>query len=575
MNLLLLHSEDDVQLSWARRWDLIVDLGKAPKSFYDDWSRKLGCPMSSIFELAVEVEDLVAWRDLMRVGLGRVVDRFGIDWWDVISLLLQPEMQDLRLVQRLASRIGTCDSLTVTQRSLLAEALRLQLQCPLKVLQAALQRRLLRSATRYRRAAANLSFHQLRQVVYDKYDAQYAWRRKFAATAERSSEPVVLLPSAYSNVTRTAFRYAEILPKQQFLLVLARETGAISPVPPNVQVAPLAAFAGLRADPEELRQLESRWDDLQTSLRSHPEFALSTQLGVLNDGKRWLRWGVGVRDAWNAVFDRRVIIGCLSADDSNPYSRIPLLLAAQRQLPAVACHHGALDGIMAFKNPAYSTYLVKGEMEHDYLARACQVDASRLRIGAPSAPPPNHSLWSDQAPWIVFFTEPYETDLWRVPAIYREVVPRLCAAARQVDKKVVMKLHPFESPRQRQRMLNQLLSKDDRRLVSITAAPLSPEILKSTWCAVTVESTTAFECATVGIPAFLCGWLRHAYVGYALQYARFGVARMLDRPDDLLKIPGMLTSAIPPAGLRDRLVQAIPPAELAEILCRPPAATLR
>lgn len=536
---------------------------------------KPGCPIFSIFDLAVEVEDLLAWRDPLRLGSGHVVDRFGIDWWDVIGLLLQPAMQDLRLARRLAHKIGTCEKLTVSRPSPVADALRLKLRCPLRVLPTGIQRRFARAVRHYGGAATNLSFRQLRQVVYDKYDAQYVWRRKFAVAGPRSSEPAVLIPSAYSNVTRTAFRYAEMLPNQQFLLVLARETGGISPVPRNVRTETLAAFAGPRSDGEELRQLESHWDRLQSSLRSHPEFELCTQLGVFDNGKRWLRWGVAIRDAWHEVFERRALVGCLSADDSNPYSRIPLLLARQRRLPAIACHHGALDGIMAFKNPVFSTYLVKGEMEQDYVSRVCKVDAARLRIGAPSAPPQNRLLWSDQAPWIVFFTEPYETDLWRTQAIFREVVPRLCAAARQAEKKVVMKVHPFESARQRQRLLNQVLSKDDRQLVTIVGAPLSKQILENTWCAVTVESTTAFECATAGIPAFLCGWLRHAYVGYAPQYARFGVARMLHCPDDLSGIPGMVMSEVPSADLRDRLLRAIRPDELAEILCSPQPGALR
>jgi hypothetical protein len=124
-------------------------------------------------------------------------------------------------------------------------------------------------------------------------------------------------------------------------------------------------------------------------------------------------------------------------------------------------------------------------------------------------------------------------------------------------------------------MLNRVLSKDEQQQVSIVAAPLSNEILQNTWCAVTVESTTAFECATVGIPAFLCGWLRHAYVGYAPQYARFGVAQMLECPDDLLNIPSRLMTAIPPTSLRDRLVRAIAPEQLAEILCGSQPDTLR
>ena len=576
MRVLLLHPEDDFQ-RWCthRRWDLIVDLGRAPKSFYDEWSRRLSCPISSIFDLALEVEDLLVWRDLLSQGMGQVVDRFGIDWWDVIGLLLQPRMQDLRLAQRLADKTGKCKQLAVTRPSLVGEALHLRLDCPLKVLAGGVQTRLARCVGRYGRAAANLSFRELRQVVYDKYDARHVWRRKFAAAATRSSKSVVLIPSAYSNVTRTAFRYAEVLPEQQFLLVLARGTGEVSPVPENVQTESLTAFALPRSDTKELRQLESGWDDLRSSLQTHPEFELSARLGVLSDGKKRLRWGLAVRDAWHEVFDRRAILGCLSADDSNPYSRIPLLLACQRNVPAIACHHGALDGMMAIKRPAYSTYLTKGEMEKDYLEHLCRVEASRLRIAAPAAPLQSDSLWRGSAPWIVFFSEPYETDLWRAEAIYREVLPRLCGAARHAGKNVVMKLHPFESARQRQRMLNRVLKKDDQQLVRILSAPLSREILDNTWCAVTVESTTAFECAIAGIPAFLCGWLRHAYVGYASQFARFGVARMLDGPDELLNIPALVEASVPPASLRERLVHAISPEELAEILCGAPTGTLR
>ena len=230
---------------------------------------------------------------------------------------------------------------------------------------------------------------------------------------------------------------------------------------------------------------------------------------------------------------------------------------------------------MAFKQPAFSNYLVKGEMEHDYLTRVCRVDERLLRMGAPGGGAAAHSLWSERAPFVVFFSEPYETDGWRVEAIYRELMPRLCASARRAGKRVLVKLHPFESKRQRQRLVNQSLQEEDRGLVTVTDAPLSQQILQETWCAVTAESTTAFECAAVGIPVFLCGWLRHPYYGYAPQYARFGVGQMLESPEDLLKIPEMLTSAIPPGGLRERLIQAIHPDQFEEILCRPASATLR
>ena len=173
------------------------------------------------------------------------------------------------------------------------------------------------------------------------------------------------------------------------------------------------------------------------------------------------------------------------------------------------------------------------------------------------------------------FTEPYETDSWRTEAIYKEVLPRLCAVARRAGKAVKIKLHPFESVSQRKRMLNRTLAEGDKQLVTVSGAPLSLEILQNTWCAVTVESTTAFECATAGIPAFLCGWLRHAYSGYASQFARFRAARMLQLPEDLLQLPEMLHDAIPGAGVAEGLVSAISSEQLSEILCNTAAQGLR
>jgi hypothetical protein len=579
MGVLLLHPDDDFHGSWTRQhWDSVIDLGRAPRSYYDEQSAALGCPVFSIFDLAVEVEDLQVWRPLLESAMGRVVDRFGIDWWDVISLMLQPELQDVRLALRLAEKLSGCRTLTVSRPSLMAEALRLRLGIPLRVLHGGLRKRLMRGVARRSSAVTNLSFEQLRQVVYDKYDPHYRWRRKVSAvhSLKAESEPVVLLPSAYLNVTRTAFRYARILPEQKFLLVLARESGAVSPAPTNVQTVHLSGFAAKDCDQDELKNLEGRWEQMGQSLREEPAFRSPLYFEILKKGPRWLRWGMAVRDAWLRVFNTYPVAGCLSGDDSNPYTRIPLLLAEQRGVPAVAYHHGALDCRMAYKNPRFSNYLAKGEMERDYLERVCGVDASRVRVGATSLQGrENPSVWSESAPWITFFTEPYETDSWRAEAIYREVVPRLCAAARRAGKTVVLKLHPFESARQRRSLVKRVLSEDDRRLVSMTDAPLSREILQKTWCAVTVESTVAFECASAGIPAFLCGWLRHAYAGYAPQYVRFGVARMLEHPDDLLGIPDMVCAFRPSPDTARRLVQPISPEALSEVLCQPRASGLR
>ncbi len=536
MPTLLLHSADDFNASWTRqRWDRVIDLGRAPQSFYEQQSAALGCPMSSIFDLAVEVEDLLAWRQRFALGMGSVVDRFGIDWWDVISPQLQPELQDVQLALRLAGELKDSRALVASRPSLTAEILRLELGIPAKILRPEGSQGIAGGVIRLGIAAADLGWVQLRQVLFDKYDPHYLWRRKLAHTdaplSTGKSEPIVLLPSAYSNVTRTALGYARVLPGQKFLLVLARESAAVSPVPANVATASLAGFAASDYDPAELQRLCGAWQEMEQSLQNVPVFRLASQAGIFKKIARRLRWGIAVRDAWIRVFETRTIAACLSADDSNPYTRIPLLLAAQRGLAAVPCHHGALDFGMAFKRLRSSTYLAKGDMESDYLQRACGVDGGSIRLGVPaSLTRESIAPRREQAPWLTFFTEPYEVSGWRAEAIYREVLPRLCAVARRSGKSVVIKLHPFESAPQRRRLVSQTLSEGDRKIVSVMKTPLSEEILQKTWCAVTVESTVACECARAGIPSFLCGWLRHAYAGYAAQFVRFGVGTMLDSP---------------------------------------------
>ena len=142
MRVLLLHPEDDFSGRLKdQRWDWIIDLGRAPKSFYGEWSATLGCRVSSIYDFALEIKDAQVWRDLFALGMGRVVDRLGVDWWDVAGLSLQPELQDIRLAARLAENLAGNCTLTASRPSLLANALQLSLDAPLQVLQSGIDAR--------------------------------------------------------------------------------------------------------------------------------------------------------------------------------------------------------------------------------------------------------------------------------------------------------------------------------------------------------------------------------------------------------------------------------------------------
>src|SRR5258708_36499130 len=112
MRVLLLHPDDAFHGPWtSQHWDSVIDLGRAPKSFYEERSAALGCPAFSIFDLAVEVEDLQIWRHLLALGMGRDVDGFGIDLGDGIGVIMQPELQDLRLALRMAGELRECPPL--------------------------------------------------------------------------------------------------------------------------------------------------------------------------------------------------------------------------------------------------------------------------------------------------------------------------------------------------------------------------------------------------------------------------------------------------------------------------------
>ena len=261
-----------------------------------------------------------------------MIDRFGVDWWDVVSLSLHPELQDIRLAARLAEKLDRNYTLTASRPSLLANAVQLRLGAPLQVLQSGIDARFRNRISRYRTAVKNLSFGQLRQVAHDKFDPHYRWRRNFAAPVLPSSQPAVLLPTAYSNVTKTVLNYARVLPDQRFLLVVARESGSPSQVPANVQLASWPHLP-MSAATRQLRELENSWMQLERMLGEHPEFSLASRLGVRNQGVQFLRRGVSIRDAWNRVFETHSIASCLSADDSNPYTRIPLILAERRRMP--------------------------------------------------------------------------------------------------------------------------------------------------------------------------------------------------------------------------------------------------
>jgi hypothetical protein len=64
----------------------------------------------------------------------------------------------------------------------------------------------------------------------------------------------------------------------------------------------------------------------------------------------------------------------------------------------------------------------------------------------------------------------------------------------------------------------------------------------------------------------LLGWLRHAYSGYAPQFAKFGIGKLLGSPKEIGRILEYLDQYRSDPGLARRLVTPIAREELTKLL---------
>jgi hypothetical protein len=224
MKVLLLHPDDHLpRFRPGGGWDLVVDFSRASAATYDEWSRRTNCPVLSLYDFAEEIQDLHRTKNLLCLGLGQLLDRTGLDWWDVLSLMIVPDLQQLMLVHRLAERLQGCSELYTTRPDRRAKALQALLGVSLINLESWGQSKY-RSLRHLSNVLSQLDRTQLAQVLQDKFDARHSMRRRFRRQSSGPRKPVVLLPSAYFNVSRTAVSYAAMLPEEQFLLVCARNT---------------------------------------------------------------------------------------------------------------------------------------------------------------------------------------------------------------------------------------------------------------------------------------------------------------------------------------------------------------
>jgi hypothetical protein len=561
----------------AQRWDQIIDLGTGGKNTYERWSRQLQCPVIAFDSLRNGFDAFRRTRDRLSLGRGRFFDEYGLDWWEITSMLFHGELEALILLQDFVATLGAEDEVHVSRPGVHADFL--QYLSPQRAHVFPLRREAQRRGlAHYLQASKKLSLTQMIDIVWDKYDSGQQFRGRFARRRQPSPQPVVLLPTAYINVSRTGIAYANTFPNENFLLVTTRHSGWVRDRPKNVAAARLTSYVAHRDRSRENAAIGSQWRALLDELRKAREFEILRRLGYLDAMPQRFRQGFEMRDAWLNVLDTEPVQAVLCSDDSNPYTRIPLLLARERGLPSIACHHGALDGRYFFKRSFGSVIWAKGKMEQDYLVRTCSVPREKVEINAPAlpanftSPNPRESPPLKTAtflPNILFISEAYDVAGGRPQEFYRDLVPPLADLALATKRKLIVKLHPAESPRERSRMLGRMLSDEQRKVLRVVSGPLTEEVLQSAWFGITVLSTVSIECAIRRIPCFLCKWLEFWPYGYIDQYIRFGVGIGLNEPAEIAKIPEYLQNFPPRADAMANLWQPAAPERLRELLTAP------
>jgi hypothetical protein len=545
MKILLVHPDDDARSApqSGRAWDRIVDLGLTGHKGYEAWANQFHCPVATLQSLQPGFEPLRQVRRLTNFGSGRLPDEHGLDWWELLSIMLHRELETCLRLRHFVKTLGSHDELYVSRPGLHASLVRYLLPERGQVLEPGDAPRK-NTLGRYLRACRKLSASQIIDVFCDKYDQGYQLRGRLVRQPKAVRGPVVLLPTAYVNVSRTGLAYANTFPNQNFLLIATRRSGWRRDLPPNVTSAWLSHFASLRDRRAENESMQRNWHVLLDELKDVPEFEALSTLGYLDLFPQWLKRGLAIRDAWLNVFNTEPVQGVLCADDSNPYTRIPLLLAQVRALPNIACHHGALDGRYFFKKIHGDVIWVKGRMEEDYLVNKCGVPPEKIEIAAPAFTDNRTTARWDPVnrAHILFLSEPYEDGGGRASEFYRDILPTLADLALATRRKLIVKLHPGESKRERAGMIARILGREQREVTRIVRGPLTEDLLTQAWFGITILSTVAMECAIRGVPCFLCKWLEAGPYGYVDQFVRFHVGIALNNPDEVARIPDYLRS---------------------------------
>jgi hypothetical protein len=200
-------------------------LGKSSVSVARAWEKQLRCTVLRLESFRHSVEDPRAAGRLLRQWRGWVLDGQGVDWWELTSLLIHAEIEAVLALRRMMPDLTPVTEFYATRMEWPVNALSVLLGRSVSEFRHPTLDTKFGRIGRYRRLVRTFSPSQLMQVFLDKYDADFRWRARWTPQRPCGAQPCVLVPTAYTNVSRSAAAYAKVLPEQPFLFVYTRESG--------------------------------------------------------------------------------------------------------------------------------------------------------------------------------------------------------------------------------------------------------------------------------------------------------------------------------------------------------------
>ena len=108
MRVLLIHPEDDLlDGPWAsRQWDRVIDLGTAGEESYNRAAKSFGRPIGRLAEFREGSKEMRRVKELIALGLNRLHDEFGLDWWELTAIEIHHQFELTFLMGELARTFG-------------------------------------------------------------------------------------------------------------------------------------------------------------------------------------------------------------------------------------------------------------------------------------------------------------------------------------------------------------------------------------------------------------------------------------------------------------------------------------